>query len=177
MILLGRLKTAIAPAPGPALAKQNRFLADFGVILKYALVAQLVIWIIYLIQLNFTGTGGKLAAYIFLSGPRSFYFWAFQVVIGMLVPLALVLFASMRQDVQASAAAAVATMLGAFFAVANLSIGSQLIPMTHLEWETLASEPLKMAFGIIVMVVLLLLSLASYKILPYETPVSQKSEA
>jgi formate-dependent nitrite reductase membrane component NrfD len=177
MILLGRLKTAIPPAPGPALAKQNRFLADFGVILKFALVAQLVIWIIYLIQLNFTGTGGKLAAYIFLSGPRSFYFWAFQVVIGMLLPLALVLFASMRQDVRASAAAAAATMLGAFFAVANLSVGSQLIPMTHLEWETLASEPWKMAFGIIVMVILLLLFLASYKILPYETPVSQKSEA
>ena len=177
MILLGRLKTAIAPPPGPALAKQNRFLADFGVILKFALVAQLVIWIIYLIQLNFTGTGGKLAAYIFLSGPRSFYFWAFQVVIGLLAPLALVLFASLRQDVRASAAAAVATMLGAFFAVADLSIGSQLIPMTHLEWETLASEPLKMAFGIIIMVILFLLFLASYKILPYETPVSQKSEA
>ncbi|MHB8069192.1 MAG: NrfD/PsrC family molybdoenzyme membrane anchor subunit [Desulfobaccales bacterium] len=177
MILLGRLKTAIAPPSSPALAKQNRFLVDFGVILKFALVAQLVIWIIYLIQLNFTGTGGKLAAYIFLSGPRSFYFWAFQVVIGMLVPLALVLFASMRQDVRASAAAAVAVMLGAFFAVANLSVGSQLIPLTHLEWENLAPEPLKMAFGIIVMVILLLLFLASYKILPYETPVSQKSEA
>ena len=177
MILLGRLKTAIAPPPGPALIKQNRFLADFGVILKFALVAQLVIWVIYLIQLNFTGTGGKLAAYIFLGGPRSFYFWAFQVVIGMLVPLALVLFASLRQDVRASAAAAVAVMLGAFYAVANLSIGSQLIPLTHLEWEQLAPEPFRTAFGLVIMVVLLLLFLASYKILPYETPVSQKSEA
>jgi formate-dependent nitrite reductase membrane component NrfD len=177
MVVLGRLKTAFVPPTQPALTKRNRFLVDFGVILKYALMAQLVIWVLYLIQLNFTGTGGKLAAYIFLGGPRSFYFWAFQVVIGMLVPLALVLFASMRQDVRASAAAAAATMLGAFFAVANLSVGSQLIPMTHLEWETLASEPWKMAFGIIVMVILLLLFLASYKILPYETPVSQKSEA
>jgi formate-dependent nitrite reductase membrane component NrfD len=178
MILLGRLKTAIAPPPGPALIKQNRFLADFGVILKYALVAQLVFWVIFLIQLNaFTGTGGKLAAYIFLSGPRSFYFWALQVVIGMLVPLALVLSASLRQDVRASAAAAVATMLGAFFAVANLSVGSQLIPLTHLEWEQLAPEPFKMAFGLIIMAVLFILFYASYKILPYENPVSQKSEA
>jgi formate-dependent nitrite reductase membrane component NrfD len=177
MILLGRLKTAIAPPPSPALAKQNRFLADFGSILKFALVAQLVIWVIYLIQLNFTGTGGKLAAYIFLGGPRSFYFWAFQVVIGILMPLALVLASVLRQNVGASLAAAVAVMLGAFFAVANLSIGSQLIPLTHLEWEQLAPEPLKMAFGIIIMVVLFLLFLASYKILPYETPVSQKSEA
>ncbi|MDD2901923.1 MAG: polysulfide reductase NrfD [Syntrophales bacterium] len=177
MILLGRLKTATVPPTQPALIKQNRFLVDFGVILKYALLAQLVIWVLYLIQLNFTGTGGKLAAYIFLGGPRSFYFWAFQVVIGMLLPLALVMVPAWRQNVGASVAASVATMLGAFFAVANLSVGSQLIPLTHLEWEQLAPEPLKMAFGIIVMVVLLLLFLASYKILPYETPVSQKSEA
>ncbi len=145
--------------------------------LKFALVVQLVIWVIYLIQLNFTGTGGKLAAYIFLGGPRSFYFWAFQVVIGMLVPLALVFSQSLRENPLASLVAGAATMLGTFFAVANLSIGSQLIPLTHLEWEQLAPEPLKTAFGIIVMVVLLLLFLASYKILPYETPVSQKSEA
>lgn len=177
MVVLGRLKTAFVPSTEPAIIKQNRFLVDFGVILKYALMAQLVIWVLYLIQLNFTGTGGKLAAYIFLSGPRSFSFWAFQVVIGMLVPLALGLVPAWRQNLGASVAAGVAAMLGAFFAVANLSVGSQLIPLTHLEWEQLAPEPLKMAFGIIVMVVLVLLFLASYKILPYETPVSQKSEA
>lgn len=177
MIVLGRLKTAFVPSTEPAIIKQNRFLVDFGVILKYALMAQLVIWVLYLIQLNFTGTGGKLAAYIFLSGPRSFYFWAFQVVIGMLVPLALVLVPALRQNLGAAVAAGVAAMLGAFFAVANLSVGSQLIPLTHLEWEQLAPEPLKMAFGIIVMVILVLLFLASYKLLPYETPVSQKSEA
>ncbi|TSA12387.1 MAG: hypothetical protein D4R73_02415 [Deltaproteobacteria bacterium] len=177
MILLGRLKTTIAPPPSPALAKQNRFLADFGVILKFALVAQLVIWVIYLIQLNFTGTGGKLAAYIFLGGPRSFYFWAFQVVIGMLIPLALVLVPALRQNVGASLAASVAVMLGAFYAVANLSIGSQLIPLTHLEWEQLAPEPFRTAFGLIIMAILFILFLGSYKILPYENPVSQKSEA
>ena len=177
MILLGRLKTAIAPPPSPAIAKQNRFLADFGLILKYALVAQLVIWFIYLIQLNLTGTGGKLAAYIFLSGPRSFYFWAFQVVIGMLAPLALMLIPAMRENAGASMAAAVAVMLGAFFAVADLSIGSQLIPMTNLEWEQLAPEPFLTGFGLIIMAVLFILFLGSYKILPYENPVSQKSEA
>jgi len=83
----------------------------------------------------------------------------------------------LRQNVGASVAAGVAVMLGAFFAVANLSVGSQLIPLTHLEWEQLGPEPIRTAFGIIIMVVLLLLFLASYKILPYETPVSQKSEA
>ena len=177
MIVLGRLKTAIVPPPNPVLVKQNRFLVDFGVILKYALMAQLVIWVLYLIQLNFTGTGGKLAAYIFLSGPRSFYFWAFQVVIGMLLPLALVLVPALRQNPGASVVAGVAVMLGAFFAVANLSIGSQLIPLTHLEWEQLAPEPFRTAFGLIIMAILLILFLVSYKILPYENPVSQKSEA
>ena len=68
-------------------------------------------------------------------------------------------------------------MLGAFFAVANLSIGSQLIPLTHLEWEQMAPEPFKMAFGLIIMAILFILFLGSYKILPYENPVSQKSEA
>jgi Ni/Fe-hydrogenase subunit HybB-like protein len=177
MILLGRLKTATVPPTQPALSKRNRFLLDFGVILKFALMAQLVIWVLYLIQLNFTGTGGKLAAYIFLGGPRSFYFWAFQVVIGMLLPLALVMVPALRQNVGASVAAGVAVMLGVFFAVANLSIGSQLIPLTHLEWEQLAPEPFRMAFGLIIMAVLFILFYVSYKILPYETPVSQKSEA
>jgi formate-dependent nitrite reductase membrane component NrfD len=177
IILLSRLKTVIAPPPPPALVRQSGFLADFGVILKYALVAQMVIWVIYLIQLNLTGTGGKLAAYIFLSGPRSFSFWAFQVIIGMLLPFVLVLSPSLRENVPASAAAAVGTILGAFFAVADLSIGSQLIPMTNLEWEHLAPEPFKTVYGLIVMAILFLLFLGSYKLLPYENPVSQKSEA
>jgi formate-dependent nitrite reductase membrane component NrfD len=177
LILFGRLKGVMAPAGGTVQAKQNRFLTEYGLILKYALVAQFVIWVIYLIQLNLTGTGGRLASYIFLSGPRSFYFWAFQVVIGMLLPLALVFSQQLREKAGASMLAGAATMLGAFFAVADISIGSQLIPMTSLEWENLAPEPFRTAFGIIVMVTLFLLFLASYKILPYETPVSQKSEA
>ncbi len=177
MILFGRLKGAMVSVPGQVQAKQNRFLTDYGLILKYALVAQFVIWFIYLIQLNLTGTGGRLASYIFLSGPRSFYFWFFQVIIGMLLPFALVSWQQWRQQPGASMIAAGATMLGAFFAVADISIGSQLIPMTSLEWENLAPEPFKTAFGIFVMVILFLLFLVSYKILPYETPVSQKSEA
>jgi formate-dependent nitrite reductase membrane component NrfD len=177
MILFGRLKGVIAPAPDQVQAKQSRFLTDYGLVLKYALVAQFVIWFIYLIQLNLTGTGGRLAAYIFLSGPRSFYFWAFQVVIGMLLPFVLVLFKQWREQTGASMIAAGATMLGAFFAVADLSIGSQLIPMTSLGWEHLAPEPFKTAFGLIIMAILFILFLVSYKVLPYENLVSQKSEA
>jgi formate-dependent nitrite reductase membrane component NrfD len=177
MILLGRLKTATAPPTPPALIKRNRFLVDFGVILKYALVTQLVIWVLYLIQLNFTGTGGKLAAYIFLGGPRAVQFWLFQVALGLILPFALVLFQSLRENPLASLVAGAATMLGVFFAVANLSIGSQLIPLTHLEWEKMAPEPFKTAFGLVIMAVLLVLFLVSYKILPYEEPVAQKSEA
>ncbi len=177
MILLGRLKTAIAPPPGPALSKQNRFLADFGVILKYALVTQFAIWFVYLIQLGFTGSGGKLAAYIFLGGPQAVQFWLFQLAIGLILPLALVWFQSLRENPLASLVAGAATMIGAFFAVANLSIGSQLIPLTHLQWEQMAPEPFKTAFGLVIMAILLALFLISYKILPYEKPVAQKSEA
>ncbi len=177
MILLGRLKTAIAPPPDPALAKQNRFLADFGGILKYALVAQLAIWFVYLIQLGFTGSGGNLAAYIFLGGPRAVQFWFFQLAIGLILPLALMCFQSLRENPLASLVAGAATMIGAFFAVANLSIGSQLIPLTHLQWEQMAPEPFKTAFGLVIMAILLGLFLVSYKILPYEKPVAQKSEA
>jgi formate-dependent nitrite reductase membrane component NrfD len=177
MILLGRLKNAIAPPTGPALSKENQFLADFGVILKYALVTQFVIWFVYLIQLGFTGSGGKLAAYIFLGGPQAVQFWLFQLAIGLILPLALVWFQSLRENPLASLVAGAATMVGAFFAVANLSIGSQLIPLTHLQWEKMAPEPFKTAFGLVIMAVLLVLFLVSYKILPYEKPVAQKSEA
>jgi formate-dependent nitrite reductase membrane component NrfD len=177
LILFGRLKGALAPAASQMQSKQNRILTDYGLILKYALVVQFVIWVIYLIQLNLTGTGGRLASYIFLSGPRSFYFWFFQVLIGMVLPFVLVFFQQWREKAGMAMLAAGATIIGAFFAVADISIGSQLIPMTSLEWEQLAPEPFRTAFGIIVMVVLLLLFLVSYKVLPYETPVSQKSEA
>ena len=74
-------------------------------------------------------------------------------------------------------AAAAAVILGAFFAVADISIGSQLIPMTNLEWEQLAPEPFLTAFGLIIMAILFILFLSSYKVLPYENPVSQESEA
>jgi hypothetical protein len=177
MILLSRLKTAIAPPTAPALAKQNRFLADFGVILKYALLTQFVIWFIYLIQLGFTGSGGKLAAYIFLEGPRAFQFWFFQLALGLILPFVLVLSQSLRENPLVSLVAGATAMLGAFFAVANLSIGSQLIPLTHLQWEQMAPEPFKTAFGLVIMVVLLALFLVSYKLLPYEKPAAQKSEA
>jgi len=95
----------------------------------------------------------------------------------MLVPLALVFSQSLRENPLASLVAGAATLLGAFYAVANLSVGSQLIPLTHLEWEQLAPEPFRTAFGLIIMAVLFILFYASYKILPYENPVSQKSEA
>jgi len=99
------------------------------------------------------------------------------LAIGLILPFVLVLSQSLRENPLASLVAGAATMLGAFFAVANLSIGSQLIPLTHLQWEQMAPEPFKTAFGLVIMAILLGLFLVSYKVLPYEQPAAQKSEA
>jgi formate-dependent nitrite reductase membrane component NrfD len=168
LILLTHLKNALAHTSARALAEQRRYLSEFGIILKYSLVAQAGVLFIYFVLLQYTGIGGRLASDVFFRGPRAFQFWFFQVAIGLILPFALVLFKSMRQNVLVSCIASTAAMLGTLFGCVNIFIGGQLLPMTHFRWEHLKPEPGKAAFGLITMAVMFVLFLATYKILPYE---------
>jgi len=168
MILLTHLKSGIVHTPSKALSEQRRYLAEFGIILKYSLVAQAAAFFIYFVLLQYTGIGGRLASEVFFSGPRAFQFWFFQVAVGLVFPFALMLFKKMRENVVISCIGAVAALIGTLFGCINIFIGGQSLPMTHFRWEHLAPEPGKMAFGLITMAVMFALFLITYKVLPYE---------
>jgi formate-dependent nitrite reductase membrane component NrfD len=168
LILLTHLKNGLAHTSAKALVEQRRYLAEFGIILKYSLVAQAAVFFIYFVLLQYTGVGGRLASEVFFSGPRAFQFWFFQVAIGLILPFALLLFKKMRQNVVVSCIASIAAMLGTLYGCVNIFIGGQLLPMTHFQWEHLAPEPGKVAFGLIAMAVMFVVFLVTYKVLPYE---------
>lgn len=168
LILLTHLKNAFIHTPFKALVKQQRYLSEFGIILKYALVGQAAVFFIYFVLLQYTGIGGRLVSHVFFVGPRSFQFWFFQVSIGLALPFALMLFQRLRESVFVSCFAALATMTGTLFGCVNIFIGGQMLPMTNFRWEHLDPEPGKMTFGIITMAVMFITFLATYKVLPYE---------
>jgi len=168
LILLTQLKNSLAHTPPKALAEQQRYLSEFGIILKYSLVAQAGVFFVYFVLLQYTGIGGKLASQVFFTGPRAFQFWFFQVAIGLILPFVLVLYKKMRENVVVSCIAAVAAMAGTLFGCVNIFIGGQMLPMTNFRWEHLQPEPAKMTFGIITMVLMFVVFLITYKILPYE---------
>lgn len=168
LILLTHLKNALVHTPPKALAEQQRYLSEFGIILKYALVAQAGVFFIYFVLLQYTGVGGRLASQVFFTGPRAFQFWFFQVAIGLILPFVLMLYKKMRENVVVSCIAAVAAMLGTLFGCVNIFIGGQMLPMTNFRWEHLEPEPGRMTFGIITMVLMFVVFLVTYKILPYE---------
>lgn len=168
LILLTHLKNALVHTGAKALAEQRRYLTEFGILLKYSLVAQAGVFFIYFVLLQYTGIGGRLASQVFFSGPRAFQFWFFHVAIGLVLPFVLMLYRSMRENVLVSCLAAIATLIGTLFGCVNIFIGGQMLPMTSFDWEALPPEPDKMIFGIALMVVMFVVFLATYKVLPYE---------
>lgn len=168
LILLTHLKNGLVHTGEKALAEQRRYLTEFGILLKYSLLAQAGVWFIYFVQLQYTGIGGKLASSVFFSGPRAFQFWLFQVAIGLALPFVLMLYRSMRENVLVSCIASIAAMIGTLFGCVNIFIGGQLLPMTHFDWEFLPPEPDKMILGVALMVLMFVVFLTTYKILPYE---------
>lgn len=168
LILLTHLKNSLVHTASKALTEQRRYLTEFGILLKYSLVGQAAVFFIYFVLLQYTGIGGRLASHVFFSGPRAFQFWTFQVAIGLALPFVLMLYRKMRENVLVSCIAAIATLIGTLFGCVNIFIGGQMLPMTHFNWETLAPEPVRMTFGIVLMVIMFVVFLATYKILPYE---------
>ncbi|MCB2190078.1 MAG: polysulfide reductase NrfD [Deltaproteobacteria bacterium] len=168
LILLTHLKNLLAKTPSQALASQQRYLAEFGIILKYSLLAQAAVWFVYLVLLQYTGMGGRVASYLFMDGPRALQFWFLQVAVGLALPFLLTLFRGLREQPLIASLAAVAALVGTLSGVVNIFMGGQSLPMTNFRWEQLAPEPGKMIFGIVTMVVMFLVFLVTYRILPYE---------
>ena len=173
-MFLTHLKNLLARSPAESLTPQRRYLAEFGIILKYSLLAQAAVWFVYLVLMQYTGTGGRLVSYLLLDGPRAFQFWFFQVAVGLALPFLLTLFSSLREKPLVASLAAVAALVGTLAGVMNVFMGGQSLPMTNFRWEQLAPEPGKMIFGIVTMVVMFAVFLVTYRILPYENVDAQE---
>ncbi len=168
LILFTKIKNAIHRPSGQAVADQDGYLAGLSRFLKYALIVQTVVWAIYFLQLQYAGQGGHVAIRMFFSGPRAFQFWLLQVGLGLALPVVLLFQRSLRKMAILRFAAALGTLVGAFYGIVNIFIGGQLLPMTGPAWEKMTPEPGNITFAVVLLAVILAIFLVSYKLLPYE---------
>ncbi|MEJ2689867.1 MAG: polysulfide reductase NrfD [Deltaproteobacteria bacterium] len=78
---------------------------------------------------------GRTAAESLLNGPLSSNFWIFEVVIGLLMPLAILVVSRMK-SVQAMSTAGLLALVGQFFSRYDLVIAGQQVPQ-YLGWDKL----------------------------------------
>jgi len=175
LILFSQLKNAIVKPSADILKDQSNYISGLARFFKYALLVQALVWGIYLLQLKFVGQGGQAVVKLFFSGPRSGQFWFLQVVAGLALPFALMFFKSGRKNPALRFVAALSAMIGAFFGIVNLFIGGQMLPMTSFQWEQVPSEPGKIIFAAVMVAVILVIFLLSYKMLPYENIQSEEA--
>lgn len=71
-----------------------------------------------------------LAADALVKGPLATHFWAFEILIGLVLPGAI-LVASRLHSMQALSAAALMVLVGQFFARYNLVVAGQIVPNDH----------------------------------------------
>ncbi|MHB8810080.1 MAG: NrfD/PsrC family molybdoenzyme membrane anchor subunit [Desulfobulbaceae bacterium] len=71
---------------------------------------------------------GRMAAEALISGPLSTNFWIFEIAVGLVVPLVLMVFTRMN-SVTAMSAAALMTLVGLFFRTYNTVVAGQIIPV------------------------------------------------
>lgn len=70
---------------------------------------------------------GRLAADSLLTGPLSTNFWVFEICIGMIVPIVILVLSGFR-SVQAMSTAALLALVGAFFQRYDLVVAGQQVP-------------------------------------------------
>jgi Ni/Fe-hydrogenase subunit HybB-like protein len=78
---------------------------------------------------------GRTAALSLLNGPLATNFWVFEVMIGLVIPL-VILVASRMNSIQAMSTAALLALVGQFFSRYNLVVGGQQVPQ-FLGWDNM----------------------------------------
>lgn len=71
---------------------------------------------------------GRLAAETLISGPLATSFWVFEITIGLVLPMLLLIVTRLR-SVAAMSAAGLMTMVGLFFRMYNTVVAGQIIPV------------------------------------------------
>lgn len=79
--------------------------------------------------------GGRTAATALISGPLASNFWIFEVCIGLLFPIGLLVMTKMK-SVPAMTSAAIMVLVGQFFSRYDLVVAGQLVPQ-YSGWDNL----------------------------------------
>jgi molybdopterin-containing oxidoreductase family membrane subunit len=79
--------------------------------------------------------GGRVAAMALTSGPLSFNFWIFEILVGLAFPLGLLAITKLK-SAPAMALAAFMTLVGQFFSRYDLVVAGQLVPH-YSGWDNL----------------------------------------
>ncbi len=175
LILFSQLKNVFESPSQDDLKDQANYLSGLARFFKYALLVQAVVWAIYLLQLNFVGQGGHALVNLLFTGPRSSQFWLLQILVGLVLPFGLMFLKTGRKQPALRFIAALSAMIGSFYGIVNLFIGGQMLPMTSHQWEQVPSEPDKLIFAGVMVAIILVLFLISYKMLPYENIQSEEA--
>ena len=78
---------------------------------------------------------GRLAANSLINGPLATNFWVFEICIGMIIPI-LILVGSKFKSMQAMSSAALMALVGAFFQRYDLVVAGQQVPQ-YYGWDNL----------------------------------------
>ncbi|MFZ3048715.1 MAG: NrfD/PsrC family molybdoenzyme membrane anchor subunit [Desulfatirhabdiaceae bacterium] len=175
LILFSQIKNVVGNPSEKDMRDQEIYLSGLSRFLKYAILVQAIVWGVYLLQLRYVGQGGQAMIHLLFSGPRSNQFWLLQVTVGLALPFVLAFFKTGRKSPILRLIASIAAILGSFFGIINLFIGGQMLPMTSHQWEQVPSDPEKVLFGAVVIAVILVIFLVSYKMLPYENIQSEEA--
>ncbi|MCB8816664.1 NrfD/PsrC family molybdoenzyme membrane anchor subunit [Desulfosporosinus shakirovi] len=148
-------------------------IADIANLMKWFIVVDGALMIIYFIVLWYSSESGYAAGY-FLLHNEGWSFLGLENILGMLVPLLILLSKKARQSLPAVVIASVLTIIGVLAMRINLVIGGQKLPLTGskiVEYVT-SGQDIAIVLGIALAVIVVLSFL--YSVLPMNRPGAQE---
>lgn len=151
-------------------------IADIANLMKWFIVVDGSLMIIYFIVLWYSSESGYAAGY-FLLHSEGWSFLGLENVLGMLVPFLILLSKKARQSIPAVVIASILTIIGVLAMRINLVIGGQKLPLTGskiVEYVT-SGRDIGVILGIVLAVTVVLTFL--YTVLPMNRPGAQEMKS
>jgi tetrathionate reductase subunit C len=149
-------------------AINRKLVHDLGKLLAWMIVIDLMLITFEIIVLFYTGTGGSEALWLWLYGPLNASFIGVEIIIGALIPIAILLHPRLGRTILGQVTASILVLVGILAMRYNVIIGGQLIPTSGyglLEYSV-AFKDILITLGIIVLGAIMLLT--ALKVLPFE---------
>ena len=144
-------------------------IADIANLMKWFIIVDGALMIIYFIVLWYSGETGYAAGYFLLHNEAG-SFLGLENGLGMLLPLLIVLFKKARQSIPAVVIASILTIIGVLAMRINLVISGQKLPLTgsHIIEYSASGRDIGIIIGIAIAAIIVLAVL--YKVLPMNRP-------